>query len=689
MSSVNYLIDKTLGRYKILEHIGHGGMSEVYKGKQIQLDRWVAVKVLHPFLADDEGFVVRFRREARIVATLRHSNIVQVFDFDYNEDLDIYYMVMEYIDGPTLKSLMSDQPLEPEESARIGAAVADALDYAHAREMIHRDIKPANVMFIDDEQPVLTDFGIAKMLNLTGLTASGAMVGTPAYMAPEVGIGKPGTAQSDIYSLSVMIYQMLTAHLPFESETPMGMVMQHINDTPPPLSTYQDSIPPALESVVLRALEKDPQDRYAHAGLFASALRETAGLQPSTPPVKSSTPPARASSPVVVQKPASEARVRESPPPLGAVDISTPPRDTPAETGRISEVDAPDLDQEEDRDPIGELLTPVDELAQPESGSRLLSWIGSGLAALLILSVISFAIWLGVGGKVPASLAAVMSNAASLASPETTEAPKASATPEPTQSPTPLPTPTETPVAMAALPTSTPRIIPTATPTPVCNPIVRVDKVWILPDETVPPGTSVVAYVTLENSGSCPWPEGSQLALSSGQALGAPTSYVVGALAPQEMAQVLLPMRAPEELGTYASIWRVLRADGPAFGGDAIIELIVEDIPTFTPTPAIEVEDVTDTPVPLAFQTPEIIQWSEDRQQNLWSGTLQLQATGGTGDYRFYTNVIDEDTEIEDGTLSFEATRCEPLRLDIWMLSGSETVNWQGEVAYPDPEACP
>jgi hypothetical protein len=370
-------------------------------------------------------------------------------------------------------------------------------------------------------------------------------------------------------------------------------------------------------------------------------------------------------------------------------DIPPPTGDTPADAAQIPETDDAGRDPTEEHDPIGELLTPIDELAQPKSG--LVQWVGSGLAALLILAVITFAIWLGVGGEVPASLTAMISNAAGLASPEVTETPVTSPTPTPTQAFTPSPTPTEmeADAATAPLPTATPRIIPTVTPTPVCNPIVRVDKVWIVPDETVPPETAVTAYVTLENSGSCPWPEGAHLALASGEALSAPTSYVVGALAPKEMVQVLLPMQAPEELGTYTSIWRVLRADGPAFGGDAIIELTVEDIPPFTPTPVTENESVTATPAPLEVQPPEIIEWSEDQETNLWSGTLQLQATGGTGSYRFYRNVIGEDTKIRDGTLRFEETRCKPLRLDIWTLSGSETVNWQGEVAYPDPESCP
>ena len=180
MGSIHFLLNKTLGKYQVTGHIGNGGMAEVYRGQQINLDREVAIKVLHPFLAEDEGFVTRFKREARIVATLRHPNIVQVYDFDYNEEFEVYYMVMEYITGPTLKERLVDGPFEPKEAAAVAAAIADALDYAHRREMVHRDIKPANIMFTDEGQPVLTDFGIARMLSLTGLTASGAMVGTPA-----------------------------------------------------------------------------------------------------------------------------------------------------------------------------------------------------------------------------------------------------------------------------------------------------------------------------------------------------------------------------------------------------------------------------------------------------------------------------------------------------------------------------
>jgi serine/threonine protein kinase len=219
------LINKTLGKYRIVEHVGSGGMAEVYKAYQPSLDRYVAIKVLHSFLADEEDFLARFQREAKIVATLRHPNIVQVYDFDAEDN--VYYMVMEFIDGPSLKARLQemaqeDQRLPSEEAIRIVAAIADALDYAHQRGMVHRDIKPANIMFAQDEQVILTDFGIAKIMNVTGLTVSGAMIGTPAYMAPEQGMGQTGDERADIYSLGVVLYQLVTSHLPFEANTPLG-----------------------------------------------------------------------------------------------------------------------------------------------------------------------------------------------------------------------------------------------------------------------------------------------------------------------------------------------------------------------------------------------------------------------------------------------------------------------------------
>src|SRR5258706_77110 len=207
-------------------------MAEVYRGYQPSLDRFVAIKLLHPFLADDPEFKDRFEREARNVARLRHPNIVQVYDFEYDTESESFYMVMELIDGQTLKDRLNslgDEPMAVNEVLRIMREATQALAYAHARGMIHRDVKPANLMIDSDGRVVLTDFGIAKIVTGQQFTASGGMVGTPAYMAPEQGLGEAGDERSDLYSLGVILFQLATGRLPYDAETPLSIILKHLN----------------------------------------------------------------------------------------------------------------------------------------------------------------------------------------------------------------------------------------------------------------------------------------------------------------------------------------------------------------------------------------------------------------------------------------------------------------------------
>ncbi len=253
------------GRYRIVELLGRGGMAEVYKAYQESLDRYVAIKLMHGFLADDEEFLRRFQREARSVATLRHPNIVQVHDFDRDED--DYFMVMEYIDGPTLKSVLEElagkQARFPHARAlNIFRDLGGALSYAHKRGMVHRDIKPANIMVDSSDHVVLTDFGIAKMVTGTQLKASGSMVGTPSYMVPEQGLGKAGDQRSDLYSLGVVLYQLLTGHLPYQADTPLAVILMHVNDPLPDPVTINPDLSPGLQRIIQRSLAKVPTERY-------------------------------------------------------------------------------------------------------------------------------------------------------------------------------------------------------------------------------------------------------------------------------------------------------------------------------------------------------------------------------------------------------------------------------------------
>ncbi|MEP7289502.1 MAG: protein kinase [Chloroflexota bacterium] len=275
---------KQLGKYDIIERLGRGGMAEVFKAYQPSLDRFVAIKLLHPFLADDPEFKDRFEREARNVARLRHPNIVQVYDFEYDTDSESFFMVMELVDGQTLKDHLTElgnKPQSVSEILRIMRGATDALAYAHARGMIHRDVKPANLMLDSDGRVVLTDFGIAKIVTGVQFTATGGMVGTPAYMAPEQGLGDAGDERSDLYSLGVIMYQLATGQLPYDAETPLAVILKHLNETLNPPHNINPDIAPEIEEIIVKALDKDPLGRYQTAEAMLTRLDEIAGVKHS------------------------------------------------------------------------------------------------------------------------------------------------------------------------------------------------------------------------------------------------------------------------------------------------------------------------------------------------------------------------------------------------------------------------
>jgi serine/threonine protein kinase len=281
------LTGKTLGRYRVVELVGHGQASTVYKAYQAVLERYVAIKVLHEHPAtEDEQFLARFEREVKAVAALRHPNIVPIFDYGVEDDMP--YIVMEYLEGTTLKAkldaLTRRRELMPlSKVGRISLAVASALDYAHRRGMVHRDIKPANVMLTTQGYIVLADFGIADMVGGPQVTATGAITGTPAYMSPEQGRGEWGDERSDIYALGVMLYEMATGRVPFEADTPLAVIHKHINDPLPPPRQLNLAVPEAVERVILKALAKNPDDRYQRATDMASDLADAVSRPPKPP----------------------------------------------------------------------------------------------------------------------------------------------------------------------------------------------------------------------------------------------------------------------------------------------------------------------------------------------------------------------------------------------------------------------
>ena len=268
-----------LGKYQLREQLGHGGMASVYRAYHPQLDRFVAIKVLRGELMDDPEFLARFQREAKIVAALRHANIVQVYDADAQDD--IYYMVMELLEGDTLKARLTDYRARNEqmpagEVVRVMLDVLDGLAYAHSEGMIHRDLKPANIMLTRRGQAVITDFGIAQMVGATRYTMSGALMGTLNYMSPEQGMQNQSDARSDLYSLGIVLYEMLTGKPPFDADTPLAILMKHVNEPLPMPPTTGAVIPGPFERVLLKVLSKNPDDRYQTAAEMAQAIRTAA-----------------------------------------------------------------------------------------------------------------------------------------------------------------------------------------------------------------------------------------------------------------------------------------------------------------------------------------------------------------------------------------------------------------------------
>lgn len=278
------LIGKTLGRYQIVEKLGQGGMATIFKAYQPALDRYVAIKVLPAQHAFTPGFSERFEREARAVAQLDHPNILPIIDFGQEGDLS--YIVMKMATGGTLQDRMN-RPMDLAQAAHFIEQIASALDHAHGRGIMHRDVKPSNVLLDEEGWVQLTDFGLAKMLaGDEGLTATGVGIGTPAYMSPEQGQGLPVDQRADIYSLGVVLYEMVTGHPPYSAETPMAVVVKHIYEPLPVPRQLYPNLPEAVEGVILKALAKDPDDRYDSAGEMARALRQTlqaAAAQPAGP----------------------------------------------------------------------------------------------------------------------------------------------------------------------------------------------------------------------------------------------------------------------------------------------------------------------------------------------------------------------------------------------------------------------
>ena len=349
------LSGKEIGKYRITERIGRGGMAEVYLGLHTHLDRQVAIKVLHGHLLEGGDFLARFKREAKAVANLRHPNIVQVHDFDIQDD--IIFMVMEYIDGTDLQTKLVELDKKGERLSikQIGSIIKDiaaALDYAHSKEMLHRDVKPSNILLDKGGKAYLTDFGIARLLSDKKLTATGTLIGTPAYMSPEQGMGEEVARESDIYSLGVVAFRLITGQLPYDAPTPIAIVQKQIADPIPDITKLIDDVPDSAQEVIETALAKSPKSRFPSAEALVTALRGALqALEPLEPSIKTTL--VEPAGEAVLHAPPVEMPEAELEPPTELIDEGEP-SETLKAPALVTEGEAKDKEETHLKPEIGE-----------------------------------------------------------------------------------------------------------------------------------------------------------------------------------------------------------------------------------------------------------------------------------------------------------------------------------------------
>jgi len=383
-----------LGPYRIVAEAGRGGMASVYKAHQAALARYVAIKVLPDFFATEPGFRERFQQEAVAVAQLRHPNILAIFD--YGDTDGVTYIVTEFVDGGTLAEQMG-KPLPLEYAVEILNPIAGALDYAHRRGVLHRDIKPSNVLLQHDGTPVLSDFGLAKMMmsSTQRLTQSGMIVGTPEYMSPEQCAGEELTPAADQYSLAVIAYEALTGRVPFTAATPVAVLMAQMQNALPPPRTINPDLSDGVAAVLLKGLAKEPGDRYKTCHQMVRALaaadESPAGeemaepVAPATrPPAPLTPPPGPAPTPPPLAAPV---------PPLQPQPYSTPPAQ-PAPYYTPPAQPAPYQQQ-----PYYQQPRPAWQQPAPRTGTP--TWLIISLAASLALVVFAILIFLIAAAGTP------------------------------------------------------------------------------------------------------------------------------------------------------------------------------------------------------------------------------------------------------------------------------------------------
>lgn len=554
MDTLSDLTGKTIGKYQIVSQLGRGGMAEVYKAYQTNLDRHVALKLMHAFLVDDKDFIARFEREAKNVAALRHPNIVQVYDFDVVNGMP--YMVMEFIEGPSLKGYLEDlahqgQTLPLNEAIRIISEIGEALAYAHQRGMIHRDVKPANVMMDVTGRVILTDFGIAKIITGPSYTATGATIGTPAYMSPEQGLGRAGDHRADIYSLGVMLYQLVTGQLPYDADTPLAVMLKHVNDPLPSPRSVKPDLPEGLERIILKSMAKSAEERFDSVNDMLAALKDLNAAATLAVPGVSMAAGVSASAQTMAASPASTIAL-------------TPATTQPAvEKTQVGSTPQPNIIT----------ATPARRLPVPA-----FALVGGGLVILAIIGGVALA---ASGAFAPAATPTNIP-------PTTVVAPATQ--PEPTATLAPgTPTPDVVQTQLAALQmtqaafqfTATHTAIPTDTSTPdATQTALACAYAYALTAQDPADGKLLAVNsrpisktVTLQNTGTCAWPAGSVLVETNLPATASPNVLELSETAPDATVALAFNWPSSKSASTVNRTWELRLPDGRVIGAPLAFSL--------------------------------------------------------------------------------------------------------------------
>ena len=630
------MIGQTIGKYRIVELLGRGGMAEVYKAYQASLDRHVAIKLMHAFLADDADFISRFEREAKNVAALRHPNIIQVFDFDVHQDTP--YMVMEYVEGGTLKAYLESLAIRHEslptaEALRIIREVARALAYAHRRNMMHRDVKPANVMLDPSGRVILTDFGIAKILTGPSYTATGATIGTPSYMSPEQGMGRPGDHRSDVYSLGVMLHQLATGQLPFEADTPLAVMLRHVNDPLPLPRSIKPDLQEGVERIILKSMAKSPDDR------FQSADEMLANLENLDAATLLAIPPASMASGAAAQLPTMAAPGGAAPATATSIAAGPATQITPTQgVTRLSQAAGTAATSD----------TIAAEQARPTRRVSPVFAVALGLVLLLGLGGLGF-IFTSTGGF------GLLNPAAATATPTITAAPSLSPTfTEPAATATIAATGTPDLAATADRATLEALVQALATATPSNTPdLTQTAQAcaynYELKEQAPPDGqrlfvnAKTTKVITLTNSGTCTFPAGTVLSETTTTGSNAPATIDVPAVEPGASAQVSFEWVGPRQSGPQTRAFELRLPDGRVLGQltfsfTYVVPATVAPTATRTNTPASvkptpAVSGVTDV-YPAGYVG--CVYQGENAMD--YSCTARLGISGGRGPFTVYVD---------------------------------------------------